>query len=234
MAVAYVTVQSASGAAVTTLSTPSITPTGSNRLIVGFAMLDNYPTGDFTGMTYGGAAMTQITNYGHVQSYFRIYAAYIIAPSTGGGVVTVNMDETIVAAYLAAMAFSGVDQSTPVGTEVTGNGANGLATLTISSSTGDMVVDGTIGFGATITKTGSGTARASQGGIGGEAGAGVSTIDGDTSVVQSWTHSDSYSWASVGFNIIQASAAAGHPTMRRFGGINYMSRIVGAEGTQVY
>jgi hypothetical protein len=207
-AVAYVDVKSNSGGSVNTLSAASITPTGSNRLVAAVACIDQYPAVNFTGMTYGGAAMTQIANYGNVQGYFRCYAAYIIAPSTGGGVVTVNLDGSAVTIYLAAIAYSGVDQSTPVGTAVTGNGADGHATLTISSNSGDMVMDGTVGFGGTLTKTGSGTSRDQVAGIVPDnIAAGVSTIAGASSVVQSWTFSDSYSWASVGFNILQAGGS---------------------------
>lgn len=215
MAVAFEAVQSASGAAVSSLSTPSITPAGSNRLLVGVAGITSASPGDYTDMTYASGQMTPKVNYGPFQSFFRLFCEYLIAPSTGGGVVTVTLSGSTETVFVAALAFSGVDQTTPTDTEVTGNSNDGLATLTITSTTNDMAMDATIGFGGTLTKTGSGTERVNFGGLAPfNSGAGASTIAGAASVVQSWTYSAGDKWGSIGFNIKQVSAGASTPAGR--------------------
>ena len=101
--------------------------------------------------------------------------------------------------YVAVSSFTGVHQTTPLGTAATATGAVGTTpTVTVTAATGDLIVD------AMGTKDTSGNKTAGPGqterwdSFNGNADGAGSTEAGAASVVMNWTGGVTEEWASVG------------------------------------
>lgn len=163
---------------------------GSNLiLIVGVAVRSASPN-TAQGVTYNGTALTQVGS-SIFSAHANISMWYLVNPDVGTFSVSVDLTANR-SAVGGAMTFSGVDQSTPLGTEVTATGAPGDTLSTdVSSAAGELVLDvvcqrdgGTLGDateGAGQTKqvdaVHSGTSMRLL----------ASTEDGAATVTMSWT-----------------------------------------------
>jgi hypothetical protein len=101
--------------------------------------------------------------------------------------------------FVAVSSFTGVHQTTPLGTPATATGGVGTTpTVTVTAATGDLVVD----FMGTKETTGNKTAGAGQterwDGFNGDADGAGSTEAGAASVVMNWTGGVTEEWAGVG------------------------------------
>lgn len=141
------------------VSSPSISPAGADRLLLAFGGNFGSPVDAYVDMTYGGGAMTPFDNRAP-NFFFRQVTEYLVAPSTGGGVVTytVSFDSTV---GVVALALSGVDQTTPVENAVVNSAGSGSPTLdvTITSATGDLAIAFFWGDAAEIAASGGATTQ---------------------------------------------------------------------------
>lgn len=112
----------------------------------------------------------------------------------------------------AAMNFSGVDQTTPIGNIATASDSgSGTASVDISSSVGELVLDGagTEDTGGPLT-VGAGQTQVYnlQAGVGPrEESSGGSTEPGAATVTMSWTLSNSDRWGTIAMELLSAAAA---------------------------
>lgn len=146
-----------------TVTTPSITPAGTDRLLL--AMYGNFgsPVDGISDITYGGAGMTP--HYDRAfQFFFRQGVEYTVAPSTGGGAVSFTIPTVDLTMGVVALAYSGVDQATPVGSVVTNDAGSGSPTMdaNVSSATGDEVVGFFFGDATEITASGGASVQVDQ------------------------------------------------------------------------
>lgn len=214
MAVAYVTVQGASAGAASSVSTPSITPSGSDRLLVAFGGNEDGTPAAYSDMTYASGAMTPKWNVTY-QTFYRNVCEFLVAPSTGGGVVTYTIGASNYTICAAALAFSGVDQTTPLDTESSNSAAagDGATSVTISSATDDMCVDWFYGSSTTIAVEAGQDLRFESESFGAGPSpdvdcCGTSTEAGATSVTMGWTRADTtYGAGQVAVNINAVGAA---------------------------
>lgn len=131
-----------------------------------------------------------------------------IAPSNATAAVTVSWSgATCDEAVLGATSWTGVHQTTPLGTAQKASSSSGAPSVTVTASTGDAVHDvvsaddgpgGGTGLTAGQTQRWNVPAASDT-----TAGAGQSAA-GSASVVMSWTYSAGY-WAQVGVKIAQTS-----------------------------
>lgn len=195
MAIAFdaATTGTAAGAGSLTFS-HSVGAGGADRLLVVAVSIDNRTV---TGVTYGGTAMTSVgsaTNGAQVSHMWRL-----IAPATGANNVVVTLSGGGTDIVAVATSYTGVDQTTPLGTAATATGTSTTASVAVTSATDELVVDsvssnlGTLTVGAGQTQRGNTTAGDNFGGASEEVGA--------TSVTMSWTIGSSSAWASVGVSI---------------------------------
>ena len=180
----------------------SVGAAGTNRLLIVAVSIDNRTV---SGVTYNGVAMTSVgsaTNGKQISHMWRL-----IAPATGANNVVVTLSgggDDIIA---VATSYTGVDQTTPLGTPATATGTSTTASVTVTSATNELVVDsvssnlGTLTVDASQTQRGNAVAGDNQGGASEEAGA--------ASVVMSWTIGSSSAWASVGVGIKGVAALTG-------------------------
>jgi phosphodiesterase/alkaline phosphatase D-like protein len=127
--------------------------TGANRLLlvgVSWAM-SGEDTQDISSVTFGGVALTEV-DYMEGGQNRRDAIYYLTNPASGTANVVVTFSGAV-NAVVGAASFTGVDQTTPLGTAATANGGqNGTTTATVNVTTevGDLVFD-TVAAGRTPT-----------------------------------------------------------------------------------
>lgn len=187
------------------------TGTGSNRLmlvavVVGATASTGNNAGTVSSVTYGGTSLTQVGTVAEPGTRVRTYIYRLLNPPFGSNNVVV----TLAAArpvYAGVTTFTGVDQTTPLGTfvstsagDVSGAGGGGTsATLNVSSAANELVFD-VIGIDresgdnvSPVAGTGQ-TARWTDNSSGFVAG-GSSTEAGASTVTMSWSWVSSNQYA---------------------------------------
>jgi hypothetical protein len=146
-------------------------------------------TSDPSGVTYAGAAMTKISNYAGGTGNDNFMSLWRrAAPSTGANnvVVTFSQSHEIVS---SSISYSGVDQTTPNDTPVNNDVTVTNPSHSITSATGDMVVDATGWWGGTgATPSGAGTERVENANLTGVNSLSVQDAPGAASVSVGWTY----------------------------------------------
>ncbi|MGH7701794.1 MAG: hypothetical protein ACREMO_01780, partial [Gemmatimonadales bacterium] len=199
------------------------TCSGSNRiLIVGVAIRQN-TGGEFVdSITYNGVNLTFVDGISYVtNTSIRGEMWQLVAPATGPHniIVTINPNGGSGAQAIAggAQSFTGVHQTTPLGTPATAQNENTTSTVVVSSAAGEVVVDivaqkqnssgGTMSADAPqverwnqITTKGTISANARSGGS--------TKVPGAASVTMSWTVTSIVRWAIVGVSLKPANATA--------------------------
>ena len=184
-------------------------------LMVGISWRDgNIAT---TSVTYGGTALTKIgaVNAGGNQNRTELW--YLLAPATGTAtvVVTGNASKAIVA---ASISFTGVNQATPLGTSAfVGSNGSTTASVTVSSGSGQVVLDTVTANGDAVSLTPGGSQTQqwysySNNGDGGNSRGGGSTQPGAASTTMTWTLGVSKPWSIGAVPLLPAAsscAAAG-------------------------
>lgn len=212
-----------STANVATLSTAGFTISGANRiLIVGVLSGAGTPV-DPTTVKAGGCSGTNMTQVGSTVNVggnvkltmWRLTSTQGLG--TGSTVVCVawpsNQDET----GIVAASYTGVDQTTPLGTPATATVTSSAApTVNVTSATGELVVD-VVGFldsgGANRTLT-VGAGQTSRGEVEGanlgSEGLGTSEEAGAATTTMSWTISAAIdAWGIIGVPLKAAGAGGG-------------------------
>ena len=157
-----------------------------------------------TGITYNSVSMTQKWHEG--PDNYEINAGYfLLAPDIGTYDIVISLS-AVAYAYGGSISFTGVDQTTPLGTAATvATGYSTAATVNVSSASGELVIDNLgVGTGATSLTIGSGqTERWSQSptswwGRG-------STKAGEATTAMSWTLEATDRWIMDGVSIKPAT-----------------------------
>lgn len=128
------TTSGSAGISATSL-TISHTVSGSNTiLIVRASTKDSDPTS----VTYNSTSLTKLATQHNSAQYVSIW--YLINPASGTHNVVVNGTAGFTP-IIGVTSFTGVHQSSPFGTVVSGNFSGSAPSLTVSSATGEMVMD---------------------------------------------------------------------------------------------
>ena len=134
------------------------TNTGTNLLmIVGVSLnITNQTASAVTGVTFNGVALTLIGAHNDAGNTRRVEMWYLLNPPTGSHstIVSVNIPSNkTVGVAAGATTFSGVDQTVPLGTFVSADGAAGTASqLDVPSVINGMILD-TQAIGGNRTST---------------------------------------------------------------------------------
>jgi hypothetical protein len=201
---AFDTACSAQGLGVTGVSVLGCTATGTNRL----AVLGNVLVGgvaSITSMTYGGEAAVAVDT--QANGDFTANMRRVIAPATGAQTAAVNYDNTV-DAVLGVATFTGVHQTTPLGTPAKATGNASPATVDVSSATGELVVDLASAFDSATWTIGAGQTQRWNQTLVSNYPTSMSTEAGAASVTMSWTKSGGDPWVTIGVSIKPAAAAA--------------------------
>jgi len=138
--------QKTTGTGTVTLS--HTTGTASNRLLlVGVSFQKNGVAGrQVNSVAYGSQSLMKVRNHESSDGEDRVEIWRLVNPSSGAATITVTMGGTNPESIIVGAAtFSGVNQSTPLGTEAVaaardGTGA-GHPSVSVSSATGELVFD---------------------------------------------------------------------------------------------
>ena len=193
MAIAVDSVSSGTGTG--SSITVSHTTSGTNRLmLVGISGRASSGPAVVSGVTYNGVALSLV---GSKTAYSLVTTIYkLVAPDTGTHDVVVSFSTAPdKGGVVGVVTFTGVSQTTPLGTFASASGSSTAPSVNVSSATGELVLDTLVDEDATVTMTaGAGQTERWNAQFTYMGGAG-STKAGDTTVTMSWTLSGSANWA---------------------------------------
>jgi hypothetical protein len=179
MAVAFDASTAGSNAGGTSL-TFSHTASGSDRAVV-VAVVTNDYGGGITGVTYGGASMTEI---GTGRTDAKLYG--LVAPATGAQNVVCSGGAGMDFWQAAASSFTGVDQATPFSGATQSTTSTANPSISVTSETDARVVGmimasggGTITFDSPTTAREDGSTFGTGYMLGDRAGAASATVAGN-------------------------------------------------------
>lgn len=215
MAVAFDGVNSAQAVGASTLSV-SITTSGANRYLLANAGVSSgtgAPT--YTSLTYNGVSMgTPLVNQTSTANLRQVVSG-LVAPASGANTLAITWSGAGDELALGGCSFTGVDQSTPIGTPGTATGTQAASiTVNASSAAGEIVIDalyvggsGAVAPNTTIAVGAGQTSRWEQESIGAYSAGGQSTEPGGATVTMSWTASaTTYDWALFAVGVKPAAA----------------------------
>jgi len=185
--------------------THSHTIAGSNRLLVVEVALDDGASDKaVTNVKYAGIGLTRLTEISHIEESPRADVWYLVNPPTGTSNVQVNLRDSNKVS-IGVISFTGVDQTTPIDGVTTAQGTNSNPSVSVPSTTGDLVVDIMASVASDSPAVGPDQTQRWNEEMGGNGasdqyGAG-STEDGASSVNMGWSLSEPKEWAMIGFNL---------------------------------
>jgi len=200
---------------VTTASSLTIshTTSGTNRLmLVGVSIVkETVGAPTVSSITYNGVGLSLVGAQATSDSEGRIEIWRLVAPATGANNVVVNLSAVPQSATVGVMTFTGVHQTTPLGTFAPALGESTSASVAVTSAAGELVFDTLV-----LQKTadvdflpGAGqTERWDLFQGPGSANGGGSTEAGAASVTMSWSWSGTDKWAIGGVSIKPAPGGA--------------------------
>lgn len=188
------------------------TTAGSDRiLIVAVGIFSTQVT--VLGVTYNAVAMTSIASIRTGGAFLELWQ--LVAPAIGTNNVEVTLsDPPDRSQAVGAMSFTGVDQSTPLGTPVSGGGtgSDNLTSLIVASAVADLVIDGVAeqpdGAFGTLTVGAGQTERYKEPNPGNRVRTSGSTEPGAASVTMSWTFTGSLDHSHIAVNLKSALSAS--------------------------
>jgi hypothetical protein len=197
----------------------SHTCTGSNLLLVAKIGIRSAASASVSDVKYGGVAMTKTD--GAAASMVKVASTNevrteiwkLVAPATGANSVSVVLNASRVVT-VSVSSYTGVDQTTPLGTAVSASGNSNAISVSVPSASTELVVDAAAQVGggpsATLTVGASQTQRSNEKednavlyltGVGSEE-------TGATSTAMTWSSDTIQDWAAVGVPLKAAAAAA--------------------------
>lgn len=202
----------------TSLTFAHTTGAGANRLMLVSVMVGS--SSSFGGnastvgtVTYGGTALTQVGAVAESGGRVRSYIYQLLNPPSGTAnvIVSLSSGSTAKPLYAGVTTFTGVHQSTPLGTYTSKTTSSTTsASLTVSSASGELVfdaiaVDGESSSNIALTASSGQTARWTTNTTNYLSG-GSSTKAGASSVTMGWSWSSSNQYA-IGAVAIKPAAA---------------------------
>ena len=129
-----------------TASVPHTTGSGSNRLMmVGISFTDQGTVPAIQSVKYNDIDLNRVGGVGGGQStsddYARVEIWYLKMPDTGTHNVVVTFATAPDDATVGVMTFTGVDQTTPLGTFTSATADSDTASTTVTSAVGELVFD---------------------------------------------------------------------------------------------
>lgn len=203
MAIAFNAATSTSNGGVTSLS-QSHTAAGSDRCII----IGVHAEGgvSISSIAYGAQTPTLIG--AHSNGETRLYR--LVAPSTGSQTVAVNFSGSSSRCAMGILSYTGVDQTTPVGSMVEGTTTTDTVSVDATSATGQLVVDFAIFAEATIAVGPDQTARIDLDDFSSVfRSLGMSDQAGASTVTMSWTTGSATDGAILAVPLIAAAGSAG-------------------------
>lgn len=202
-------VQFAFASSTDTVTSPSVTPAGTDRLLIAFGGNFGSPLDPYSNMTYGGAAMTPKDDIVQ-QFFFRQVCEYTINPSTSGGAVEYTIASFDSTLGVVGIAYSGVDQVTPLDATEDNSASSGTSlAVAIPSAAGDEAISFIFGDATEVAVADGASSQVDQEGANAIC-MGVSTKTGSASVNMEWTTTSIVNGMGlIGMNVNAATGGGG-------------------------
>ncbi len=192
------------------------TCTGADRLLLVWVFFDR-GNGSYnvSSLTYAGVAMTQVTTFAYGYRYAELWR--LVAPAEGANNIAATYSNVGPTAKIIIRAFSytGVDQTTPLGSMSYATGYGATASLVVASATNELVTDmvSVQSAGANVLVGADQTSRyESDNATTGIAALGFSEEAGAASVTMTWTFGgDNWEIAAVPIKPVGAATPSGIP-----------------------
>jgi hypothetical protein len=200
---------------VTSLSIPSCSNSGSNRLAVASVRYNNNDV-SIISVTYAASVMTLILASAETAPGSELRQYRLTNPTSGSQTFQVQFTGAVDVEAIVTP-FDAVDQVTPVGTAVQDHGTTNSASSVVSSATGELVYDTVWVFDSLGLTIGGGQTQ--QAAITGVSSTRSSTEAGAGSVTMSWSWTnagDGYLHVATPIKPAAAEAAADFFFRRRF------------------
>jgi hypothetical protein len=192
--------------AVLSLTYSLTVPPGTNRYLLVSVQLGSYcgpPVGVVSTVTYGGKPLTRIASIVGTPCGIDSTKSeqwQMIDPAVGTDDIVVTLATAGATIHSGALAFTGINQVTPVRASTTLSGEGTSSSLSVNSAPGDIVVN-TVGHGGGIIAPGAGqTQQFLDNTSGGDTldNAAASTMSGAaSSVTMTWTFAPSDQWQTI-------------------------------------
>lgn len=198
----------------TTLTIAHVAGTGSDRLmVVGHGNTSSGGRAIPSSVVFNGSdSLTEKANQNLFSGdgYNGIWYTTANSQASGNLVVTCSTDQDELAG--GVITLFGVDQTTPLDTQVTATGTGTAISVTVTSATDDLVIDQSYQLsdasGHTLTIGANQTQIAKQL-FAAYIGDGMSYEAGGASIPMTWTAGESVSWGSMGVNVNAAAGGGG-------------------------
>ncbi|MFM9882760.1 MAG: DUF4347 domain-containing protein, partial [Burkholderiales bacterium] len=211
MSVAVDTTSTGSGSSVNSVTVSHVTTSAGDRLMLVGVSMDATGGRTVTGVTYAGQNLTLVGAQTGGANPVRVEIWRLINPPSGTANAVVTLSGNADGISVGVTTFTGVHQTTPLGTFASAIGTSAAPSVNVTSAAGDLVYDVVAGKDATSLTQGAGQTELWEvaNGSGDERGA-ASTEAGAATVTMSWskTTSATAEWA-IGGVSIKAAAPAG-------------------------
>lgn len=199
----------------------TVQSTRGDRIVI--AIVTDNSSGGPSGVTYDGAAMTEVTGSPKANGDISISFFYKLNPSTGSEVNCVASGMGTTQNGMTVFDLSGVDQSTPFGTIVSQAASSSNPTVDVTASVGGLVIGGiykkTDSSFATETTGQTRMQRTVLDNAVSQTAYEIPEADGTTTFSYTWASSSAHIHAAVGVNgsgILVASGQAASEGVRVF------------------
>jgi hypothetical protein len=193
--------------------------TQNRMLVVGVAFKPPLLGGTVSTIKYNNVPLTKIGNQNNGNNV-RVEIWYLLAPDTGTNNIDLTLNASVPKIVTGATSWTGVNQTTPLGTFQSDWNINTPATVNVVSSTGEIVLD-TVGYDrdrqiiAAVGQTEQWNKTTTNGGIFPEVRGASSTKPGEPTTTMSWTLDPYYpnQWAIGAVPIKSASSQPPDPAV---------------------
>lgn len=193
------------------------TCTGDDRLLLAWVFFDRGNGAyNVSSLSYGGASLTQFETYNNGNEYVELWR--LVNPAAGSNtiVATYNNIGPTAKAAIRVVSYTGVNQTTPLGTLVSAAGTSKTPSVTVSSASGEVVADfvDVYSAGFNLAVGDDQTARwEGDAATNGLRAFGISDESGAASVTMSWSIATTDSWmiGAVPIKPVGAASPSGIP-----------------------
>lgn len=192
------------------------TGTGTDGLLLAFCGINTGGGTSFTGMTWNGTALTQLETLINSAS-LRLDIWYLKAPAAGTFNMVASTDNDL-ATTCHVVTLTGVDQTATFGSEVPTTGTNSAPSTTVTTASGELVVD-IVGWnvGSAGAVGANQTQRDSARTVGTGTTTAISTQAGADGGVMSWAQNGAVAWMQIAVPVKAAASAAKPQTLMLLG-----------------
>lgn len=213
--------QTFSGA--TSASITNVTTAGSDRCGIAAAMsTDGAPIATATA-TWNAVAVNSFTAVTTTEGDYELRATLLglVAPATAASTVAFTFSDAT-SGVAAALSFTGVDQTTPLGASATGNGDTDTPSVTVATSADEFVIDAVCFFDSSFNSDtpAAGASQTKQWDLGhsfGYCGVGSTQDGADDAGAMTWTLNIAAAgdrhWAQVVVSLKAAGGGGGGGTL---------------------